>query len=788
MSFTVAQIQQQNKVFEQAYRTGKITSAQYQLAMRTQSANLKAAQAREATQQTQTLPKSSYWTAMPSPEQPSVSPVTEAQLIAAGGIKITPPSGYIVTNIKPTVVELEGPIAPGKTKADMMAEAISYELQERPKLVQQSDLSIGAQTKIALDVGLKLLEGYTKDNPIAKAEIQYGLAPIGNIGVGAFSTIEKRSYETVALAGSAYKSIKENKLQYAPGFEGFNAGIKTPKFAPTGVDAVVGQILGDDSEAKRLQSMPNAYFYQMGSALGEASFLTVTSIGEGAAIGRTARYVKTVVNPKVDLFAEKALGKSKLLVEAGLNKIEPGLGKASTLVAKSRATQIGGKLDLAEAKIANSLIKNVVNPVKYGKATNAALNSLVSTKQKAVTLGQRGLDLAMPQGSSESALFMRNIVKPNLTNYSKVLKPTAKMYSDDIIRTTGPALNNLKTATAPLTQAGKKALFTAKEPFIYSKSVAVPQARAKILTSTSSVVSLSKNTILQAKQPIMLFKNVKAPTQIAKASKAIQPVTRALTTQKSVLLTEVKAITKTSPVQTAKAIGKVTAGTARYSLKIATPKQAIVRTPLKFDVPATSVKTQQQLKQVLRQPQQTKKQSTMTVGMPKIIQPYPGTSKRIRESEETVYLTMPGDTLQLEKKSITTISLTRELGASQLSRLQQRGTTKTVSTAIQRSEVSTRVATDTRSADVQLKRVLQTQKVRVSQLPKTSSKPPMFSVPKGLMGGGGIGRGGGLKTGRTYFKRHPIPSASQQLKQLGFSVGTKKRKSKSKSKRGKRKR
>ncbi|MFA5365142.1 MAG: hypothetical protein WC325_08195, partial [Candidatus Bathyarchaeia archaeon] len=60
---------------------------------------------------------------------PSVLNVSEAQLVEAGGTKIVPPEGYAVTNIKPTTVELLGPIAPGKTKADMIVNAVSYNLE-----------------------------------------------------------------------------------------------------------------------------------------------------------------------------------------------------------------------------------------------------------------------------------------------------------------------------------------------------------------------------------------------------------------------------------------------------------------------------------------------------------------------------------------------------------------------------------------------------------------------------------------------------------------------------------
>lgn len=146
MSFTVAQIDAQNKTFEQAYRSGKITSAQYQLAMRTQSANRAAALNREQQAQpqqpqprapsTEGLAPSTYWS-MPTPETigkiiPSNStkivppgydatllpksdywsaptPETIGKSVPVGGVKIVPPAGQRVVSgsIKPTATGIE---------------------------------------------------------------------------------------------------------------------------------------------------------------------------------------------------------------------------------------------------------------------------------------------------------------------------------------------------------------------------------------------------------------------------------------------------------------------------------------------------------------------------------------------------------------------------------------------------------------------------------------------------------------------------------------------------------
>ena len=779
MGFTVAQIQQQNQVAAQALANKKISQADYQKFMSFQNQALTQAQANEAQQLT--VAPSNYWTQKPSPSKPATIGVPTS------GIMINPPTGQTVVNVKP-----------------IDNETIGYELIQKQAPLKQSDLSIGEQALIAFDVGSKLLNAYTKDNPIANAEVKMALNPLGFAGVGALGVLEKRTYELASLPGSAAKSIKENRLVYAPGFEGFNEQWKTPKFAPTSVDAAIGQVLGDSSEAKSIQAIggggSNAFYYQMGSVLGEASFLTVTSLAENAAINKTTKFVKTVINPKIDFFAENTLSKSKMLVESGLNKIEPGLGKATSLVAKSKAVEIGTKLDLVETKISSKFIQNIVNPIKYGKVTNSMLSGLVSTKKEVVTFGERGLDLAMPQGSAEASLFMRNVVKPNLSNYSKVLKPTVKLYSDDIVKATQPAITNLKAFTSPLKQMGQKAIFTAKEPWIYSKSIAFPQAKAKILTSTKAIVSLTDNAILQAKQPLMYVKNVQVPTQIGKATQILKPATTALTSQKTQLLTELKVstkiLTKSGTAQTAKAIGIVAAGTARYSLGLAAPKQTIKRTPLKFDVPTVKVHQQTtQIINILAQPKQSTKKSIQTVGMPSIVQPYPKTATRSREDEETLYLTMPGEKLRLDKESLIVTNSVKELSrVSQFSKvgLREVSKRKTVSVQSQRGRLSENFAaiSGIKSSNMQglRERTLQTQKLGLKLFTESRSKQALPSLTKGLMGGGGSGRGGGLKTGRWYFKRHPIPSATQQLKQLGFGGSKRKSSGKRKRKSGRKKR
>jgi hypothetical protein len=646
--FSSAEIIQQNAKFEQAYRSGQITQGQYEHAMRVQSANLKAAQAREAQQQAQAppqastqLPPSNYWTTMPTPEKPSVLPTTEAEHVAAGGTQIIPPTGYIVTNVQPTMVEAQGPIAPGKTKADMMAPAVSYELQEKPKPVQQSDLGIGSQLLIAAQLapvafGIVADKVTPKDsvaNKLIKLEVQTAIQPTLAFEAGVVNAMETEAYGTASLAKSAVVSVQTGQLQYSP--------VKTPKLGPTVIGSTIGAVTGNSEEIQQMGKMP--FGYAQGSVFGEVGLALIEGEAFGMVAGKTSQFVKTAVNPKINALAESTLAKTQGLAQAGLNRIQPGLGKATEFIISRDAVKAGKVLDIFEGKAGSAITNKVLNPIKYNVAA-PVFDVASKAKSNVVSIGQRIIDIK--PNSSEASNFMKSVAAPNLTNYSKVIRPTVKMYGDDLIQRTAQPIGDLRLATEPFRQTGKAALQTVKEPFIYSKSVVAPNQAVKVGALSSKVVNTTKYKVVDpVLNSVAGFKNTvfddmvsvgqKANTKIQPIQKTTSVIGQSTVSKSNIMLdlipkTAVKSVTSTKNIVTFDAL--------MMAKNVA--KQGKPITQLKYGaswggyVPleTTTVKEQAQK----QQPKVVSTYSLMSVGMPKTTAPYPRTGQRNREEIEIV--------------------------------------------------------------------------------------------------------------------------------------------------------
>lgn len=136
------------------------------------------------------LPKSSYWTATPSPEKPSVLNVSGTQLTSAGGTKITPPSGYAAVNIKPTVIEQEG----------VKVDAVSYDLAPLP------DKSVTPQSIVASQPSQGFLADLASGLSKTTLNVKQSLPGLGVSVSGMMTPGEKSAVKTtglIAVAGLA---------------------------------------------------------------------------------------------------------------------------------------------------------------------------------------------------------------------------------------------------------------------------------------------------------------------------------------------------------------------------------------------------------------------------------------------------------------------------------------------------------------------------------------------------------------------------------------------------------
>jgi hypothetical protein len=602
-------------------------------------------------------PKSDYWKT-PTPETiGKVGPIGKTD-----NIKIEPPAGYAVTNMRPTVIE----------DAGVQKDAVAYELIEKPKFVQQSDLGIGSQLLIAADVFGKIVTGKTKEdtviNKLIRAETDYALKPLLYFEIGGINAVESEIYGTASLINSAKVSLEKNKLQYVP--------VKTPKLGPTVVGSSIGLVTGSPQEAQQMNEMP--FGYQLGSAFGEVGIAVVGGEVTGFVGGKASTFVKTIVNPRVNTFAESTLARSTRLFESAANRIEPGLGKASELVVSRRVASVGAKLDIVGAKTGAALTNKIVDPIKYG----AKFGIVEPAKARVGLIGER--IAASPVGKGVS--FVRQAV-PDLKVYSRSI---AGKYGDDLV---SQPIKDLKLATESFREAPKNLVKGLKETGVYQKAnyakvVQAPNSEmAQILRATPkaskfgqklslrSVEELNQAAVLRAEQNLL-----KPASAVSKSSKALKfepisntlsvgrkvakqssevvglkPVSEALVSGGKTLKSGAKAVQKLALSQEAPGVGTVFNKGVTSSKNIATfealsmAKEAAKQgkrltqiTPYPVTAPiAPSVKPSVDVKQMEKQTSAMVKESTMSSGMPSIAQPYPGTRQRMREDTELTFVSYP---------------------------------------------------------------------------------------------------------------------------------------------------
>jgi hypothetical protein len=458
--------------------------------------------------------------------------------------------------------------------------------------------------------------------------------------------------------------------------------------------------------------------------------------------------VASVAAPKINLMAESVLARSTRLFESTT------LGKQATSVVKYDTTRLGSLLDVKEAQVAAKVTKGLVNPVKYSGAVNRIASGVVSVKARAVTVGQRSADIVMPKGTGETASFMRGVARPNLAGYSKVAKTSTAYRKTQIGLSIAKA--ELRLATKPVTSSAIKLTQNIKgskayTEYLYNKAVRTPNVVARAPDSQIGTAVYDNLLRLSAARTVKTVQKVKLPSVNIKPSVSMR------------------------------AAGKVAAGKIRYDLKLKTPTDVLLkseRTPLKFDAPKVETKqaTVQIQKSVLGQVSK-QKTSSITGGF---LGAYPGTVLRMREEEETTYLTMPkGLTIIKPQLKVSTASAVK--GAS-------------IVTPSFKSLSSQRVSNDlslgvgsipslglspivTQTPKTTIKQSQQTMTVpKVAFSPKVSSK--MFGATPFFGTGGGDFWGGGEATLRGKWRKvnNPVKTADAMLGTFGFkpSKGAKK--------------
>jgi len=396
---------------------------------------------------------SSYWdTGAVTPESPMT--MGKPEVIRESGVKLEPPTGY--------------QIVPGSIKTS--DSNIEYQVQSTPEPVKQSDLSIASQLNIAYQTGLKLFSALAdknlpKDsvvNKLAKAEIEYGIAPVLGAHAGGTATLESTVYGIASLPGSAVKSVKEGKLTYASGFEGFDENIKTPRLAPTVTSSVINAALGSHRELEEIEKMPAGYKlgYTTGSALTEAGLMAVESVG----VGRVVSVVKGV----------------KVTRLTGAKEVERLVGTGTSLKA-TRVTQPIVQTQRVSSKTASKIaeFKRYVTPE----------NLLMGGKQ--VKVEHYADDTVRvvsgaTQASREASPFVETVSRQVATQPSiaqkvlqtlRVVKPTAKTTSMSMKEYASEGIG-FSSKTLGVAEKGKSLIYstqTVKAPqavFPYGEAVA----------------------------------------------------------------------------------------------------------------------------------------------------------------------------------------------------------------------------------------------------------------------------------------------------------------------------
>ncbi len=691
---------------------------------------------------------STFW------EGPATSTAEMTAIIhpSEAAVLIPKEEGYVTTNLRPVVVD-------GK-------EMIAYDLVPE---VKQSDLSIASQLTIGIDALSKVFpalveQQYGKDTPLSKI-IKTEYATSGQFllgfGAGEIAALESNVYGTAGLFGSAKKSLESGKLVYAPGFEGFNSEWKTPILAPSSVSAAIGSVFGDSGEAEafRRQSLG----YQLGSVAGEVGVIVVS----GEAAGRATGFVRANVTPKFVNVAESVMARSKLAVMAGLDRIEPGMGKAAELTFDRDVAKISKALGGASSKVKGGFNNKLIQPAK-----SKLVNPVLKRGELVQDSIYRAVDAAItPKGSDEASVFMRAVAKPNLNDYSKVANLNinlnkAKGYKPKFEFETPSSISNAKGFARQVLKAEKVQPKTVK-PYVNNPI---------------------KNLEAELKQPLKA-QPVKPDSDMFKGGgKGKGQIVQIGLDAKSQTVVKSEAF-------------KVSKMTKAYNNQLKANRSAL-QSKQGVNAQAVSVQVSKEA------PALVKPSKLRISGAPNIVRPYPDTSRQ-RESESVEYtiVTYPKGVSSPRLPNTRTgqsgynIAAFMPVVGSGQGRGQQfipKNTEVPFTSEIGKSIVDTTPNKPVQSQPITPKYILDIPEPTktifdIPTIVKPKSKPAsrkLYDFPMGNVSGFGAGGGGGSSVGRWYYRKHPIPDATQQIKQLtggrvrgpNYSKG-KHRRSKSKSKR-----
>lgn len=618
-------------------------------------------------------------------------------------------------------------------------QVIGYELTPKPQ-TDPVDVAL-AQAKIREQAGLRSnVQQGTKTTLPTTEQITQNLSPE-----------QKKEYVSIVQAEQRERITNLGLF--------IGSGVAAPVIGPVASVEAVGLGLGVSQGIKTGVTLYQGRQLQESLLTPTEAFQAATSsliLSGGFTVGARAY---GVLAPKVNVAAESVLARSTRIAEGGLNRISPGLGKASSVVVSRDTERAAAFLSSKDAALSSKVASKIVNPVKYGVGNKAA-NFTFSLKDNVITAGQRASDIIGPRGASEPAAFMRGVAKPNLLGYSKVAKTTALYAKTEagISRVKGL---NVNLANENLIAAGRKGISTIRENPIYTadlfeRSVRLPNLKPSVSTGESLGSALKiEADLVKAK-----FPSVKIKASVPKSG-----------------------LGKSSVAQEAKAIGKVAAGKTRQTLNLKTPEDKILpseRTPLKFSAPKDE---SAQIKQLVQrnakavQAFEIKGASKLTSGgVSKAVLPYPGTAVRAKEVEETQYLTYPNKPLTVPKVSVSLTSKTAFTTKESLKITPSiKTSTKTTNlfTPTVGPNISSRI--DNGVSSVPAQAIRPSQQVKFAPVtgikPITVAAPKINPFPNFPVGGGSGGIGGSASFSGKWAKRNTrIKTADEMFKTFGFKL------------------
>lgn len=508
-------------------------------------------------------------------------------------------------------------------------------------------------------------------------------------------------------------------------------------------------------------------------------------------------YTRQIVMPNLPKMIKAYEAKTFSLLKVGITK------HVTKPIIKSLPRELGTftySVVLPNIRHPSSLLAYNI-PYQTFKTQTAAF--LKETLGKPLVIGKEAVAYVSPELYS----FVHGVALPNIPHYGKVLAPTLGYVKEAYL----PRLPKLsvsvhmpKALKTYATFAKSVVIPNITHPSTYIKGAIKRQFPLLTLTDYSRQFSYAKEWLLSPIKEAKMYAIVKKGKvsfqvwQLEKAiTKPIEQTSKALgkavapTTQyMKVGARSIYKIALKPSVTEAKVATEIVKGKARFLLGLTVPK-TVIHTPFVFaDV------TKEAQKLVLEKPKKVtkleKKLRTFTTGVmpseyaapavtaytqpgvPSLVQwtgqQYPSgrARQRTRELEETVFLTYPGIKLKLEKpQRLITYNLQ---SLAQISRVSQREkmdpaqSLRNIQRDLQKSVQETSISQLQTFQQRQSFQQLQVQQQKITQqLRQPTPVIPRLELPRARR------KARKDLIGKWYFKRHPIPTARQQIeRQLGL--------------------